>query len=94
MDDESEEEKVNGYCHFNENGSNITFSIDTFGFYLTLYQLPASRSLGHGAVVWDAAIVFTKFIEYNPSYFNILKGRQMYIILCISSFKFIIIIVI
>lgn len=32
-DEESEElsQAIQGYCHFNEDGSNIKFSIDVFG---------------------------------------------------------------
>ena len=30
-DDEENEAAIEGYCHFNEDGSNIAFSIDIFG---------------------------------------------------------------
>ena len=41
-----------------------------FGFDLCLQQNPSSKLLGHGAVVWDAAVVFVKYIENNPSLFT------------------------
>lgn len=32
---------------------------------LVIEQDPDSRSLGHGAVVWDAAVVLSKYMEKN-----------------------------
>ena len=32
-----------------------------------ILQNPDSRILGHGAVVWDAAVVFAKYMEHNLS---------------------------
>lgn len=68
-----------GYCHFNENGSNTSFSISLFGIDLTINQNPASRSLGHGAVVWDAAVILAKYMEITPKDFNTskLQGRKI-----------------
>lgn len=57
--------KAQGYCHFNEDGRNTSFSINLFETNLVLEQDPASRSLGHGAVVWDAAVVLSKYMEKN-----------------------------
>lgn len=69
-DNESgDESKPNGYCHFNENGNDLTFSIDLLGYNLILEQNPLSN-IGHGAVVWDASVVFSKYVEHNPSTFN------------------------
>lgn len=69
--DESDcDERVSGYCHFSESGSN-TFNINIFGYELRINQLPSSRNLGHGAVVWDAAVVFAKYMENSPSLFNL-----------------------
>lgn len=72
-EDEDEEEKgegVDGYCHFNEDGSNTTFDINVFGLDLSLVQNPASRTLGHGAVVWDASVVLAMYMQQNPSLFT------------------------
>ena len=32
-----------------------------------IMQNPDNRVLGHGAVVWDAAVVFAKYMEHNLS---------------------------
>jgi predicted nicotinamide N-methyase len=67
-----------GYCHFNDDGSNKTFSISLFGHDLNIEQDPASRILGHGAVVWDAAVIFSKYMEHDPKRFSadLLHGRS------------------
>ena len=44
-----------GYCHFNETGKENTFIINLFGKNITMLQMPSSRDLGHGAVVWDSS---------------------------------------
>ena len=65
-DDESVEGNgANGYCHFNDDGSKTTFSITLFGHDLSIHQDPSNRDIGHGSVVWDAAVVFAKFMEFN-----------------------------
>ena len=80
-EDDSDEgdESHDGYCHFNEDGSNTSFSISLFGVDLIINQNPASRSLGHGAVVWDAAVIFAKYMETAPKEFNSskLQGRKV-----------------
>ena len=82
-DDEEIEEEVahrkNGYCHFNNDGSNKIFSISLFGHDLDIEQDPSSRLLGHGAVVWDAAVIFTKYMEHDPKQFAAEKlyGRSV-----------------
>ena len=57
------------YLLFNIDSDN-QFIINLFGFDLCLQQNPSSKLLGHGAVVWDAAVVFVKYIENNPSLFT------------------------
>ena len=72
-DDDNEddiEQKEKGYCHFNEDGSNKTFSISLFGHDLDIEQDPSSQLLGHGAVVWDAAVIFSKYMEHDPKQFS------------------------
>ncbi len=61
------------YCHFNEGNHNAYFDIQVFGYDLRLRQNPASHDLGHGAVVWDASVVFAKYMEYNAKDFDIQK---------------------
>lgn len=62
---------ASGYCHFNENENNTTFTIDLFGIDdICLIQNPGSRTLGHGAVVWDAAAVFVKYMEKHSKEFD------------------------
>lgn len=71
-DDQQDEisNKKTGYCHFNEDGSNKTFSLSLFGHNLEIQQDPSSQQLGHGAVVWDAAVIFTKYMEHDPKQFS------------------------
>lgn len=72
-DDESDDvdnRSEQGYCHFNNDGSNKTFSINLFGHDLDIEQDPSSQLIGHGAVVWDAAVIFTKYMEHDPKQFS------------------------
>ncbi len=62
-----------GYCHFNEGNHNAYFDINLFGHDLRLRQNPASHNLGHGAVVWDASVVFSKYMECNAKDFDTSK---------------------
>jgi predicted nicotinamide N-methyase len=57
--------KAQGYCHFNDDGNNRSFRINLFETDLDIEQDPGDRDLGHGAVVWDAAVVLSKFMEKN-----------------------------
>lgn len=54
-----------GYCHFNDNGKASSFTISLGQHQVTLRQEPANRVLGHGAVVWDAAVIFLKYLEMS-----------------------------
>lgn len=78
--EEDDSKPVSGYCHFNENGSNGTFTINIFGSDITIDQKPDATNLGHGAVVWDAAVVFCKYLEHNSSVYSsaFLKGYYIY----------------
>jgi hypothetical protein len=69
-DELTESTKNMGYCHFNEDGSQTLFAINVFGVDLVIRQNPASRSLGHGAVVWDASVILAKYMEFTPKLFN------------------------
>ena len=64
---------MSGYCHFNEGDGNKSFTIDVFGQTICIFQNPASRDLGHGAVVWDASVVFAKYMEQNSKEFDVKK---------------------
>lgn len=57
--------KAQGYCHFNNDENNRSFRINLFEFDWEIEQDPGSRDLGHGAVVWDAAVVLAKYMEKN-----------------------------
>lgn len=57
--------KAQGYCHFNDDGKNTSFTINLFETDLQIEQDPSSRDLGHGAVVWDASVVLVKYMEKN-----------------------------
>ena len=58
--------QANGYCHFNDKKVNRQFHISLFGHELSIQQMPDDRLLGHGAVVWDSAAIFVKYMECNP----------------------------
>ena len=77
--DEDSSTKANGYCHFNETGEENVFKLDLFGQELILKQNPSTRLLGHGAVVWDASVIFSKYMENNVKLFNpnVLSGRTV-----------------
>jgi predicted nicotinamide N-methyase len=68
-EDESFEE-TEGYCHFNNSGIENTFDINIFGYDLRFVQAPANRTIGHGAVVWDAAVILAKYMENDPKTFS------------------------
>lgn len=58
------------YCHFNEGKNDSTFHLSLFGFDLNLRQSPSSQDIGHGAVVWDASVVYAKYMEQNSKDFE------------------------
>jgi len=71
-EEESEEEEDGdggdggGYrCYNSGDGSDVVFSLNVFGYDITIQQLPSDQSIGHGAVVWEAAVIFAKYIEYT-----------------------------
>ena len=66
-DEDEDTEGASGYCHFNNDGASTNFIISLFGQDIDIHQSPDSRTLGHGAVVWDSAVVFTKYLEENPA---------------------------
>ena len=68
-------QKTGGYCHFNNDGGNTTFNIEMLGEEFQIDQLPSNRSIGHGAVVWDAAVVFSKYTEVNNKDFEPKKWK-------------------
>ena len=68
-----------GYCHFNEGGAGSccnSFRIDLFGESLEIYQTPSDTTIGHAAVVWDAAVVFSKYMEFNSKQFDPAKIKK------------------
>ena len=75
--DLDESANVSGYCHFNDSEENKSFSVNFSGLDLIFEQSPGSRDIGHGAVVWDAAVVFSKFVETNPSLFSAYTGTNL-----------------
>jgi predicted nicotinamide N-methyase len=56
------------YVIFHNDDANI-FCINLFGLPLSLRQLPSARNLGHGAVVWEASAIFSKYMENNSTKF-------------------------
>lgn len=76
-DDEGEEEGeeasvCQGYCHFNSGAEDSnSFTLRIFHQDITVVQDPNSN-VGHGAVVWDAAVVMAKWLEHcNPKPFQV-----------------------
>ena len=62
------------YCHFNDGKrTDGTFTIQLFNKEIRLIQNPSSRAVGHGAVVWDASVIFSKYVENNPRDFDFSK---------------------
>jgi predicted nicotinamide N-methyase len=79
-DSDDENKRISGYCHMNESGNDKEFSIELFGHNLTVTQDPTclSKDLGHGAVVWDSAVVFAKYLEISPKFSGlVVKGKRV-----------------
>ena len=70
-EDEEEEEAVaalaGGYTTYNSPEDTI-FTVPIFGHELSFRQMPADRTLGHGAVVWEAAVIFSKWVEISNDF--------------------------
>jgi len=78
-DDDGADTNTNnkGYCHFNTSGADTAFVINLFGHHVEITQAPASTHLGHGAVVWDSAVVFTQYLNKNPGVVGAeLRGKR------------------
>jgi predicted nicotinamide N-methyase len=76
-DDNVQQQQATGYCHHNEDGSSVRFDISLWGVALEIHQDPDSRTLGHGAVVWDSAVIFSKYLEHNPSACADFHGKKV-----------------
>ena len=58
--------------------SDTTFTTTVFGYELTFDQRPADVSLGHGAVVWEAAVIFLKWTELSNEFsVDKMRGRSV-----------------
>jgi predicted nicotinamide N-methyase len=59
-----------GFHHMNEHSSETEFSLEVCGFQLSVRQDPSCvhKDLGHGATVWDAAIIFAKYLEQDKQF--------------------------
>jgi predicted nicotinamide N-methyase len=68
-DDDDNVNVKKGYCHFNENGNDKTFTINLYGHELVIEQDPDS-TIGHGSTVWDSSVIFSKYVEYNPTLYS------------------------
>ena len=82
MEDESEEEcsenEPEGFCHFNESSGSVEFSLALFGHTLVLAQNPVQSELGHGACVWDASIIFSKYVEHSREFSpSVMRGKTV-----------------
>lgn len=63
-DDEVDQPQEGYAAHFNSTDSDI-FTIDVFGETINLKQAPNNTAIGHGAVVWEAAVCFAKYMEFG-----------------------------
>jgi predicted nicotinamide N-methyase len=63
-------EEARGFCHMNDRGSQTAFVLEIGGHVLEVRQDPSCehKDLGHGAVVWDAAIIFAKYLEIDKQF--------------------------
>ena len=80
-DSELEENKDNervDYILFHDNNANI-FHLTLFEQDLSLKQRPSARNLGHGAVVWEASVIFAKYMEIHCKKFSYhkLQGKTV-----------------
>lgn len=80
-EDDSDEEDLSssqggGYqCVFDS--SDKTFSLSLFGHALEFAQRPGDVTLGHGSVVWEAGVAFSKYMEVcNDFSVAVLQGKR------------------
>ena len=74
----SEDSAAEGFCHFNEGADAVEFSLELFGHPITIAQRPVLSSLGHGACVWDASIIFAKYVEVSRDFAaSAVRGRSV-----------------
>ena len=81
---ESEDDTTQkGFHHMNDSGTDTLFNLDLFGLNIEIQQAPdlpplVAKDVGHGAVVWDAAIIFAKYLEHSPKFSgNSLEGKRI-----------------
>eukprot|EP01031_Cornospumella_fuschlensis_P023390 gene23390-28382_t len=55
------------YCHFNPSNSSNYFYLELFHHEIHFIQHPGRTDLGHGVVVWDAGVIFAKYLEHSSS---------------------------
>lgn len=74
----SEDSEPEGFCHFNEGSAATEFSIELFGHLISLAQRPVISELGHGACVWDASIIFAKYVEISRDFtVSVMRGKSV-----------------
>ncbi len=65
-DSSDNNEERRGYrVEYAGDGTDEMFCINVFGRDIRIKQMPSDRVIGHGAVVWEAAVVFAKYMEYS-----------------------------
>ena len=76
--EDGSDDATDGFCHFNEGSAAVVFAIELFGHGISLAQRPVLSDLGHGACVWDASIIFAKFVEHSRDFtVSVLRGRSV-----------------
>lgn len=66
---EDEEAKEANYTIFNESGDQKEFNIELCGHNLVIDQDP-SQQHSHGFIVWESAVIVTKYLETDPKNFR------------------------
>lgn len=61
----SDKEMAADYCHFNTSHSAHHFTLSLFNHDVHFIQHPGRTDLGHGVVVWDAGVIFAKYLEHQ-----------------------------
>ena len=67
--DEAEAVRDGNYTIFHADSAE-TFDFNILGVDVSLQQKPSAENLGHGAVVWEASAIFTKYMEVNFKKFS------------------------
>ena len=84
LDDDNDDQEgvtTEGYQCMNDGGGDDTrFCIEVSGTKLELGMDPQNTDIGHGAVVWEASVIFSKYLEHGSDKglsLSKLKGKKV-----------------